>query len=67
MVTVKLGLEYRKLKQVMILDRRVFKPCEIKQIDRGFVRRKTYLVHFDGQRWDVLEIARNGIRRYIFQ
>ncbi len=60
-------IEYRKMRRILELDPRVFKPCEIKQLEKGMLRKQTYLVHFDGKKWDILIIGSNGIERYIFE
>lgn len=60
-------IEYKKVKKILELDPRVFKPCEIKQFEKGLLHKQTYLVHFDGKKWDILIIGSNGIERYILE
>jgi len=60
------GVEYKKIRKILELDFRVFRPCEIKEIEKGFLRKQLFLIHFDGRKWDVLRIGDNEIERYIF-
>ena len=60
-------IEYKKVRKILELDPRVFKPCEIKQLEKGMLRKQTYLVHFNGKKWDILIIGNNGIERYILE
>ncbi|OYT51637.1 MAG: hypothetical protein B6U73_01525 [Desulfurococcales archaeon ex4484_204] len=60
-------IEYKKVKEVLELNPRVFRPCEIKDFEKGFLRKQIYFVHFNGRKWDILRISNNGIERYILE
>ena len=60
-------MEYKKIKKVLEYNPRIFRPCEIKEFEKGVFRRAMYLVHFDGKRWDILKIAGNNVERYLLE
>ena len=60
-------IEYKKMKKILELGPRVFKLCEIKQLEKGMLCKQAYLVHFDGKKWDILIIGSNGIERYVLE
>jgi len=60
-------IEYKKVKKVLELNPRVFRPCEIKDFEKGVLRKQVYFVHYDGKKWDIVKISNNGIERYILE
>ncbi|BEP18027.1 hypothetical protein PYJP_13790 [Pyrofollis japonicus] len=61
-------IEYRRAKKIVELDAKVFKPCNVKELEKGLLHKNTYLIHFDGEKWDILRITSKGeIERYILR
>jgi hypothetical protein len=58
-VSLKGEVAYRKSTKTLILDRRVFKVCEIKEERFGLLRRKILFIHFDGNTWNILHSNEN--------
>ncbi len=66
-IDVNARIEYRKVRKVLELNPRAFRPCEVKEFEVGVIRKQVYFVHFDGKRWDIIRISGNGIERYILE
>lgn len=60
-------IEYKNVRKILELNPRVFRPCEIKDFEKGILRKQIYLVHFDGKKWDIMRINNSIIERYIFE
>ncbi|RUM47308.1 MAG: hypothetical protein DSY37_02655 [Hyperthermus sp.] len=60
-------IEYKKVKRILELNPKVFRPCEIKEFEKGVLRKQVYFIHFDGKRWDIIRISGSGIERYILK
>jgi len=43
-----------RIRKTLTLDKRIFKPCEIKEKEAGLVRKKFLFVHFNGRQWKLL-------------
>jgi len=62
-----ISVGYKKTKKVLELDPKNFQPCTIKQLERGTFRKQIFLIHYDGEKWDILEIGNKYIKRYLFE
>ena len=60
-------IEYKRVKTILELDSKIFHPCEIKEFEKGVLRKQIYFVHFNGKKWDILRISNNKIERYILE
>jgi len=60
-------VEYKRIKEVLELNPKIFPPCHIKEAESGTLRKQRFFVHYDGKRWDVLKISSNRIERYILE
>lgn len=47
-------IKYENLKKTIVLDKREFSVCEIKEKEIGLLRKRLLFVHYDGERWDLL-------------
>jgi len=63
---IDISVGYKKTKKVLELDPKNFLPCTIKQFERGTFRKQIFLIHYDGKKWDILEISNKYIKRYLF-
>ena len=66
-IGVNIEAGYKKIKKVLELNPRVFRPCEVKEIEKGILRKQTYFVHFDGKKWDIVRVSNNIVERYILE
>ena len=53
-VQIKFPIQYENLKKIEVLDKKVFKVCEIKEKEVGKLRKKFVFIHFDGKKWELL-------------
>ena len=47
-------IKYENLKKTIVLDKREFSVCEIKEKEVGLLRKRLLFVHYDGEIWDLL-------------
>jgi len=58
---ISLGYERKKIEFVEELNPSKYRPCEIKILKRGVLKKTEIHVHFDGSGWHVLVIGAGGI------
>jgi hypothetical protein len=61
------SVEYKKLKTILVLDPKIFQPCQVKGFVEGILRRTHYFIHFDGKKWDILRVSSGSIKRFILE
>jgi hypothetical protein len=49
-------LKYRMLREVLTLDKKYFKICEIKEKEIGIFKKRFLYIHFDGKQWSILRL-----------
>lgn len=47
-------IRYERLKKSVVLDRKIFKICEVKEKEFGRLSKKSLFIHYDGKKWDIL-------------
>jgi len=47
-------IKYERLKKSVVLDKKVFKICEIKEKEVGRLRKRLLFIHCNGKIWDLL-------------
>lgn len=52
-------IKLEKSKEIAVLDRRIFKVCEINEREFGPKKKKSLFIHFDGKTWNLLLVNPN--------
>lgn len=60
------SVTFKKIRKVLELDSKIFKPCSIKVISRGIMKKSYYFVHYDGKQWDILIVEDRHIKTLPF-
>lgn len=47
-------IKYENLKKTIVLDKREFSVCKIREKEVGLLRKRLLFIHYDGEVWDVL-------------
>jgi hypothetical protein len=48
--------KYEMLREVITLDKKYFKICEVKEKEIGIIKRRFLYIHFDGKQWRILRL-----------
>lgn len=56
----KFEAKYKRLKKTLVIERRNFKICEVKEREIGFIKKRVLYIHFDGRVFSVLQVTNSG-------
>jgi hypothetical protein len=59
-----LKIELKRVKKILEIDPKLYRICDIKESERGIVRKRSFHIHFDGKGYTVLEISGDGFNVY---